>query len=159
MHVANAIKSGNLNLKNSYKHRPLDDYMIDKGRWKEEKNQLLERAGLTEFIDPKKILNALDKALYQQYQATNNNVNNEQNPHLKITEKGSFCIATPALDEKESDPLQQFFPERHYLPLTEVLATVNQHCEFLDELQHWQQRHIRGSVSQRSLYAGIMGLG
>ncbi len=62
-------------------------------------------------------------------------------------------------EERKSDPLQQFFPERHYVPLTEVLATVNQHCGFLDELQHWQQQHIRSSISHRSLYAGVIGLG
>ncbi|MCP4417617.1 MAG: transposase, partial [Chloroflexi bacterium] len=30
---------------------------------------------------------------------------------------------------------------------------------FLGELQHWQQRHIRSTVSHRALYAGVMALG
>jgi len=158
-HTTSAIKSGNLNLKHSYKYRPLDDYMIDKERWEQEKDQLLERAGLTELTNPKKILNVLNDALFQQYQTTNDHVAKRQNSHLKIFENGSFSIATPAQEEKESEPLQQFFPERHYVPLTEVLATVNQHCGFLDELQHWQQQHIRSSISHRSLYAGVIGLG
>ncbi len=159
MHTATAIKSGNLNLEYSYKYRSLDDYMISKDRWNNEKDQLLERAGLTEFSDPKKVMRELDEALYQQYQATNVAAIKGENPHLKVLANGGFCIATPALDEKENNPLQQFFPERHYVPLTEVLATVNQHSGFLKEMQHWQQRHIRSPVSSRILYAGVMGLG
>ncbi len=159
IHTATSIKSGNLNLEYSYKYRSLDDYMIGKDRWNREKDQLLERAGLKEFANPQKVLRELDEALYQQYETTNSNVINGKNPHLKILANGNFRIATPALDEKESEPLQQFFPERHYVPLTEVLATVNRYCGFLNEFQHWQQRHIRNPVSPRALYAGVMGLG
>ncbi len=159
MQTAAAIKSGKLNLEYSYKHRSLDDYMISKDHWSREKSPLLERAGLTEFSDPKKVLNELDKVLYQQYRTTNINAINGENPHLKLLEEGSFRITTPALDEKENDSLQQFFPERHYVPLTEILATVNQHCDFLNEFQHWQPRHIRSSISPRVIYAGVIGLG
>jgi TnpA family transposase len=159
IHTAVAIKSGNLNLNYSYKYRPLDDYMIGKDRWKLEKDQLLDRAGLKELANPQKVLCELDKALYRQYQTTNTNVINGKNPHLKILTSGNFRIATPALNEKKREPLQQFFPERHYVPLTEVLATVNRYCEFIKELQHWQKRHVRKPVSPRALYAGVMGLG
>ncbi len=159
MHTASAIKSGNLNLKQSYKHRSLHDYLISKDRWSREKEQLLERADLTEFADPKKVLRGLDKILLKQYQTTNANAIAGKNPHLKILNNGQFRIATPALEETDNDPLQQLFPARHYVPLTEVLATVNKHCGFLDELQHWQQRHIRNTVSYRTLYAGVMALG
>jgi len=159
MHIANAIKSGNLNLEHSYKHRPLGGYLIDTDRWDREKDQLLERAGLTEFIDPKKILRELDEALSQHYQVTNDNVTQGKNPHLTFAADGRFRIATPALDETESDPLRQYFPERHYVPLTEVLSTVDRHCDFADEMQHWQQTRTRTAVSRRALFAGVMGLG
>lgn len=109
--------------------------------------------------DPQHVLQGLEKKLYEQYQTRNNNAITGKNLHLKFNENGSFRIATPALDEHESESLQQYFPERRNVPLTEVLATVNRHCGFLDDLQHWQQRHTRRSVSQRSLYAGVIGLG
>lgn len=43
VHVARAIKAGTLNLEHSIKYRPLDDYLIDKGRWQRERNALIER--------------------------------------------------------------------------------------------------------------------
>jgi hypothetical protein len=51
--ITTAIKSGDLNVEQSYKYRPMDTYLIDKDRWQREKGHLLERAGLTEFTDPR----------------------------------------------------------------------------------------------------------
>ena len=66
-HVAAAIKAGNLNLRRSYKYRPIDSYLIHPERWKEQRGHLLERAGLTEFSDPKPLLASLKEALHAQY--------------------------------------------------------------------------------------------
>src|ERR1700751_684332 len=56
-------------------------------------------------------------------------------------------------------PLQNFFPERDYISLLEVLSTVNRYSGFLDEFQHWQQRYHRPKPPQKTFYAGIIGLG
>ena len=50
LHVQGAIKSGTLNLKHSYKYRPLDDYLIDRDRWHRDKAALIERAQLQSFV-------------------------------------------------------------------------------------------------------------
>lgn len=85
IHIAGAIKSGNLNLSLSYKYRPLNDYLIDPSDWQREKSELVERAGLTEFANPDLVLNALDSALCKQYRETNSRA--AGNPHLKILDK------------------------------------------------------------------------
>jgi len=41
--------------------------MISKKRWEEQKPQLLKRAGLLNFLDPKAVLQQLDQELYAQY--------------------------------------------------------------------------------------------
>jgi hypothetical protein len=73
--------------------------------------------------------------------------------------KGAFSLTTPTQEESEAEPLQNFLPERHYVPLLEVLATVNRYSSFLDEFQHWQQRHRRGRPSPKTFYAGLIGIG
>ncbi len=155
IHVASAIKSGNLNLEQSYKYRPMDEYLINKEQWNSNKDDYLKRAEMVEFSDPKKILKELDNVLYQQYEQTNNNIN----PHLKVADSGSFKIATPAQDDHDEQPLQPFFPKRHIVPLTEILASINQYCGFLGKFEHWQQKHVQNTIPHRNLYAGIMGLG
>ena len=42
-HITTAIKSGVLNLSQSYKYRPMDAYLIDPERWKREKQHLLDQ--------------------------------------------------------------------------------------------------------------------
>jgi len=156
-HVAASIKSGHLNIYQSYKHRSFDSYMIDKPRWERDKPKLLDRANLMEFIDPGPILVTLEKALFKQYQETNANI--ASNPYLTIRSDGSFHIKTPPLDEQELDPLQALFPERQDVPLAQVLDTVDRHCDMLNAFEHWQQTHTPVAVSRPALLAGIMGLG
>lgn len=155
--VTAAIKSGDLNVKRSYKYRPMDAYLIDKNRWYREKARLLERAGLTEFADPEPILARLNAALTEQYKATNGRA--AGNPHLKLRKDGTFHIATPALDARDTDPLGDLFPQRHDVALAQVLETVNNHCSMLRSFEHWQQTHVRQVTSHPALLAGIMGLG
>lgn len=157
--VAGAIKAGNLNLEGSYKYRPLDDYLISRERWKADKAQFLERAGLIDFADPAPVLAKLDETLHRQYQQTNAAICDGANLHLTITAKGGFRVATPAQEEFDSEPLQRTLSQRHYVPLAEILATVNRHCGLLDEFCHWQQAHTRQAPNPATLFAGIMGLG
>ena len=52
-----------------------------------------------------------------------------------------------------------FFPERKYISLLEVLATVDQTTGFLDELEHWQQKHQPAKPKKKVFFAGIIGYG
>ena len=156
-HVAEAIKSGSLNLSQSYKYRPMDSYLIGQKRWQQDKQALLERAGLTEFMNPEPVLKTLDTALSQQYQDTNAAI--AGNTHLIFRADGSFHVHTPALDASETDPLQELFPRQHDVPLAQVLDTIDQYCGMLNAFGHWQQTHAPHTVSRPVLLAGIMGLG
>ena len=106
MHVAGAIKSGQLNLEHSYKYRPLDEYLISKERWQQEKETLLTRADLQHFSKPQAILNSLDHALFQQYQTTNRNINDGLNPYLKITVGDDFTVSTPKKEDQEIEMIR-----------------------------------------------------
>jgi TnpA family transposase len=157
-HIARALKAGTLNLEHSYKYRPLDDYLIGKERWQREKDVLLARAALQDLADPRRVLAELDEGLHRQYLATNGRLATGGNPYLRVAADGRFKVATPKQDDGPEEPLQPFLPQRHVVPLAEILATVNRHALFTDELQHWQQRRPQ-RVRAKALYAGVMGLG
>jgi hypothetical protein len=159
LHVQNGIKSGALNLEHSYKYRPLDDYLIDRARWQRDKQQLIERAGLEAFVDPRKVLKELDEALYKQYLTTNQNIIDGKNLHIKFKKNGGFTLSTPKQEESDAQPLQQYFPDRQFVPLVEVLATVKRFTHFVDELQHPQQRYHHGRPLEATIYAGVIGIG
>lgn len=157
-HVAGAIKSGSLNLEQSHKRRPLESYLIDRNRWLAEREQLLERAGMTGFKHPAPVLEELDAALQTRFEDTNRAIAEGLNQHFKMLTGKAFRVSTPKQDDEESEPLRHFFPERHYMPLTEILATVNLHTGFATELRHLRQTHVR-AVSEKILFAGVIGLG
>ena len=156
-HVTGCIKSGDLNLARSCKCRPMDACLIDRDRWSRERERLLERAGLSWLADPEPVLAELDEALLAQCRATNDRA--ADNPHLRIRADGTFHVVTPALDASEADPLGDLFPQRHDVPLAQVLETVNNHCGMLRAFEHWQQTHVRQATSRPALLAAIMGLG
>jgi len=159
LHVQNGVKSGTLNLEHSYKYRPLDDYLIDRARWQRDRPQLIERAGLEGFVDPRTTLKTLDEALHQQYVLTNRHIVDGKNPHLTFKKSGDFTLSTPKQEAHDAESLQQYFPNRRVVPLVEVLATVNRFTSFADELRHPQPRYHRGKPADATLYAGVIGLG
>ena len=113
---------------------------------------------MTRFADPAPVLAELDAALQTRFEDTNRAIAEGLNPHFKMLKGKAFRVSTPKQDEEESEPLRHFFPERHYVPLTEILATVNLHAGFASELRHLRQTHVR-PVSEKILFAGIICLG
>ncbi|MDA7887145.1 Tn3 family transposase [bacterium] len=159
MHVRKGLKAGMLNLEHSYKYRTLEDYLISISLWERDKDTLLERAGLLEFRDSKKVLDALDNALFEQYVETNSRLQEGSNKQVRFTPSGSLRVTTPKLSETDADPLQALFPDRQYISLCEVLATVDHHSQFLEKFQHWQQRYNRTRPTKGTFIAAISALG
>jgi TnpA family transposase len=157
-HVSKAIKSGSVSLTQSHKYRPLDDYLISPDQWRHERSLLLEQAGMTAFSDPDLTLLALKKALDSQFVITNKHIADGTNIHVKQMPSGHLRVHTPKLDEVEATTLSQYFPQRHYVPLTEILSTVNEATGFTDGLAHLQQQYAR-PVTRAVLFAGVIGLG
>jgi TnpA family transposase len=55
--------------------------------------------------------------------------------------------------------LGAFFPERKYISLLEMLATVDHATDFLSEFEHWQPKYPRARPPKKILFAGIIGYG
>jgi TnpA family transposase len=157
--IAEAIKSGELNLLHSDKYRSLEEYLIPKTEWDGHRAQYLHRAQLEDFADCKATLSALDQALDTRYQQTNQNFRSGKNPYLTKRPNGTFHVSTSKQEEVECLSLGEFFPERKYISMLEMLATVDQATNFLDEFEHWQIKNQRTKPSKKVLFAGIIGFG
>jgi hypothetical protein len=157
--VAEAIKSGALNLLHSEKFRSLDEYMIPKADWEANRAEYLQRAQLEGLADCKATLKALEKELDARYKETNQNLIDSKNPYLTIRTDGSFHVSTPKQEEVECLSLGTFFPERKYISMLEMLATVDHATNFLDEFEHWQIKYQRARPAKKILFAGIIGYG
>jgi hypothetical protein len=155
--IADAIKSGALNLLHSEKYRSLDEYLIPKADWEARRAEYLQRAQLEGFAHYKATLSALDLALDARFQETNQNLSSGENPYLSIRPNGSFHVGTPKKEEVECLSLGAFFPDKKYISLLEMLATVDHATNFLDEFEHWQVKYQRARPARKILFAGIIG--
>lgn len=157
--TARAIKSGAVNLLYSEKYRSLDDYLIPKMDWENQREKYLERSNLSRFADCKTTLSLLETALEERYQHVNQRFKAGENPYLAQRANGTFHVTTPKQEAVESLSLGVFFPERKYISLIEMLATVNQATDFLAEFEHWQSKYQRAQPPPKTFFAGIIGYG
>lgn len=159
IHIFDNIKSGALNVVHSEKYRSLNDYLIPKADWNANREEYLQRAELTKYADCKNTLASLAKELETRYKETNDHFIAGENPWLKFKSNGQFHVATPKLEDNDALPLNNFFPERKYIPLLEALSTVDVATEFLEELEHWQIKHTKEKPAKKLFFAGIMARG
>jgi predicted phosphatase len=157
--IADAIKSGVLNVERSYRYRSLDDYLISSVEWAANRDAYLEQADLTAAADCQPYLDTLLSALDRQYETTNRHILDGKNEDVSFHKDGSVIIHTPREEEEEAQPIGNFLPNGRYISLLEVLSTVERHTKFLDAFQHWQVKYTKERPADRSFYAGIIGYG
>ena len=157
--VADAIKSGVLNIVHSEKYRSLDDYLIPKDDWNARREEYLQLAQLDEYSDCQVTLKLLDKAVDARYKETNNNFTVGDNAFLTFRKNGTFHVSTPKLDEMDSLSLDGIFPDKKYISLLEALATVDHATGFLEEFEHWQIKHRYQKPEKKIFLAGVMAYG
>lgn len=159
IHIALCIKSGGLNLKYSYRYRSLDDYLIPKERWEKEKDNLLHQLGLTEFADFATVMHKLELELDTCYRKTNEHILDKTNPYISLHKDGGFSLATPKKEDEELGATIDLFPKANYIPLYEVLTTIQNTTHFLDPLTHIQRTHTSTKPDDKTFYAALIGLG
>lgn len=157
--IANAIKSGVLNMVYSEKYRSLDDYLIPKDLWMKNRNEYLQRAELSQYADCDATLKFLDNALNARYEETNRNFTNGTNQFLTFRTNRTFHVTTPKLDDNDSLSLSGIFPEQKFISLLEALATVDNDTGLLEEFQHWQMKFQQEKPAKKTFFAGIMAYG
>ena len=157
-HAVNAVKSGGLNLKHSYRYRSLDEYMISKEQWAKNKADYLRRAGLEKFADGTGVLQALEAKLDTQYATTNTNILSGANEYMTIHGDHDFVLSTPK-QEETNEVDADLFPQTHFVSVCEVLATIQKVTGYLGPFTHMQLTHIHPRPSDTVFYAGITGLG
>ncbi|MCD4655613.1 Tn3 family transposase [bacterium] len=157
--ISEAIKSGALNLIYSYKYRTFEEYMISKEVWDTEKQKLLERAGLRGFENFNEIVPELKKALNEQFQITNENIETGKNKFAKFNSKGNLVVTTPKKEKVSAESVSELFPKDRIISLFEVLSTVNTFTDFSSCFEHYHHKHIRKRPATNTFFAGVTGYG
>lgn len=160
--VASSIKSGNLALKSSYRYKAIDQYLIDKEVWNNNRDDLLRKAGLEKFVDSDAVLSDLSKKLDEAYCKTNQNILSDKNKHVKFDKNGKAIVSTPKLEKEDilsDSEAASIFPKDSFYPILQVLEDVNQATDFVGTFEHYNIKYAKPKPANEVFYGGIMGHG
>jgi len=158
-HVSDAIKSGTLNLKYSYRYRHFDSYLLDKEEWDRDKDTLLKIQELWHLKEFDTFIKPIEKKVENSFKHTNENIKQGFNTYFTST-IDSFILKTPKLEKNEEenqDSIAKYFPHDEYLSVVDVLDSVDEEVGFLSSFQHYTQSKIK--IDHKLLLASILGYG
>jgi len=157
-HISDAIKSGRLNLKYSYRYQNFERYLIDKEEWVKDKNSLLKAHELEHLKDLNKFLEPIKLKLECSYNQTNERITKELNTNFKFT-TDSFILKTPKLEKEpyQEESISKYFPKSDYLSVIDVLHSINEESNFLEAFQHYSQS--KKERNHNLLLASLLGYG
>jgi TnpA family transposase len=136
--VMQAVRGGTLSLVNSYRYRAMDTYLFSRSYWERNKAKLIKLAGLTDFADVNVVMKKLKKLLIAQYETTNQQINNDNNPHIHFKQNGDFVLHTPAVEKFETQKIASLLDQGQPISILSVLAEVNQAVNFTHGFKHYR---------------------
>ena len=157
--IAHLIKSGALTLKDSYKYRAFDDYLLPKDIWEEKKEEFIEKTGLNDFVVFEEVEKKLKKELNNQFMITNKNIINGKNKYAKKSNNEKWIVSTPPKEKNISDDLPILFPVNKFISIYEILSTINKYSDFTNSFIHWNIKNNKKKPDNKIFYAGIIGYG
>jgi len=157
--TTNAIKRGALNLKYSYKYKAFDDYLIPKSIWDKDQDSLLEKANLSHLKDVESRFNDYKKMIDYHFHHTNINIQKGKNKYFRKSKRGNYHVRTPKSQQEKEQQDVSLFPSEAFVPMSEVLATVDQITNFLEEFRHLQTLYRKSRPDKSVFFAGITAFG
>jgi TnpA family transposase len=159
IHIAESIKSGKLSLKNSYRYLSIEEYLIDKKFWVENRAELLKKAGLEEFADFDKVIKFLRKILAKHYKITNDNILSGKNQYIKFDKENRAIPITPKVEKIDSRSASELFPKDQFYPVLQILSDIHKATNFLSCFEHHNVKHAKQKPNNETFFGGIMGNG
>lgn len=156
--MASCIKAGSLNLKYSYRYKAIQDYLISKSQWNQNKNDLLESAGLMQFSDIEQVLIQSRDLLDKCYHHTNHNIKNKQNLHINF-DTHSYTLDTPRLEKKNTETIGDLLLESGFVPIIQILTDINRVTQFVDGFKHFSVKNQKLKPKSETIIAGLMAKG
>lgn len=156
--IGDAIKSGILNLKHSYRFQSFEHYLIDKKVWEISKEKLYEEYKITHLKDFKQFIIPIAIKLETSFKQTNERIIQHKNTYFRTT-GDSFILSTPAIEKTDSnETIGKYLPSSDYISIIDILNAINKYTTFIESLNHYN--HTVGSkVSEHLLFAAILGYG
>ena len=156
--IAAAIKCGQLSLVHSYRYLSIDAYLISEKYWEEHKTHLIEKLGLTQFVNIEGILPMLRGILDKQFMDVNQRIVEGTNKYVTIKNDGGFSVHTPAVEKPDYDAISVIIGHERYIPILQMMAEINVLTTFTSNFKHHKIKGAAGVPNNEIFYAGLFAL-
>jgi TnpA family transposase len=157
--VANAVKSGQINLARSYRYLSIDAYLMSESEWQASKQELLAKLGLAAFADIEALLKQLHKHLSQQYLEVNQRIISKENRYVTLKKDGTFTLYTPPVAKPDYESIATIIGKNRYVPLLQMMAEMDIITQFTSHFKHYKVKDAKTKPDLATFYAGIFALG
>lgn len=159
VHIADAIKSGEVNLTHSYRYLSIDEYLINKKIWQNNKEDFLNRTELAIYGSVQNTINPMRNKLDTQYRIVNESINNGKNTNISFNKAGELIVDTPKVEKIETLRIAELLKQENYISILDVLETIDQLTSFSECLQHYRVVQQIKRPKPMVFYAGLMAKG
>lgn len=159
IHIADAIKSGQLNLLHSYRFRAIQDYMIGQPYWDKNRSALLQEAGMEGFADGKLVLDQIKVRLQSRYKNTNVRFLAGDNPHMSVDKSGRCLVRTPKIESDDTSAISAILSEDGFVSIQQILSEVDRVSGYARCFKHLSPKHHKMKPTAEVLMAGLLSKG
>ena len=158
--IFNSIKSGEINLRDSYNYLPIRKYLIQDKRWEKHADTILEANGLNHFRSCKENLDFLEERLAEKYKQVNESYHSGSNKYLSFKKDGNFVVSTPKTkNERGKNKLTPIFAKEGIIPISSVLDQINSTTNFVRCFKHHSLKKVIMKPTPETIFAGILSKG
>lgn len=154
------LEAGDIFCRDSIRFRSLEDDLIHEETWRNNKNELIERAELPILKLPiQDYLAGLEKELETRIATVNKRIINGENECVKIKKQGArqgWSLRYPGDKDEINHPV---FDTLKQVGISSVLDFVNQRCRFMDAFEHVLGRYVKTNVDERAIFACLLAWG
>ncbi len=158
MALMKAVKSGVINLTETYKYGSFESYLISNEPWEASSDELLKKASLTKFMDFQKNIKELENDYNRQFEATHSRLTSKENKWVRFEKTGKPIIKKSPPEKDTDTVLSEYFPQAS-TSLFEILSTIDRKVNFTSTLEHRQIKYSKKKPSLSAFLGGIIGYG
>ena len=154
------LEAGDIYCRESIRFRSFEDDLIGDQTWRNKKDELIERAGLSILQQPiEEHLAVLEQELESRIDAVNQRIASGDNEYVKVTKqrgRPGWSLRYPTDKDETNHPV---FDTLEQVDIGSVLGFANQHSHFMDTFEHVLGRYVKTKADERAITASLLAWG
>jgi TnpA family transposase len=153
------LETDDIFCRDSTQFQSLENELIDKKYWEENKDKILEGLNYNRLKLPiEEILSKLEEELETKIVEVNKRIKDGRNKYIKVTRKDDNIKWTLPYKKPEDTENHSFYSHLPQVDIGDVLHFVSEQCGFFETFTHILGRHAKTNADNHAIVAGVVAL-